>query len=190
MTMLILGMLVFCGVHLLRVAAPGYRERMIARLGPAGWKGAYALASLAGFALIVIGYAGTRWSSPVLWGPSLGGLRMAVGLAMLPVLVVFISAYLPGRLRAALRHPMMLATAVWAALHLLVNGRVADLVLFGGFLAWALVVLADSYRRPWKAPAQKPSLLWDVAAIVLGGVAWWWLAFGSGHALLFGIPVM
>jgi uncharacterized membrane protein len=190
MTMLMLGMLVFFGAHLVRVVAPGYRERMIARLGPLGWKGVYSVVSLVGFALLVLGYAEIRWVSPVLWGPGPGWLRMVVGLAMLPVLVVFVSAYLPGRLRAALRHPMMLATVAWAALHLLVNGRVADLVLFGGFLAWSLVVLFDSWRRPWKAPARAPSLLWDGVAVVAGGGAWWWLAFGGGHALLFRMPVM
>ncbi len=190
MTMLMLGLLVFFGGHLVRVAAPGYRERMIASLGPLPWKAVYSVVSLVGFVLIVLGYAEARWTSPVLWGPGPGWLRMVVGLAMLPVLVVFVSAYLPGRLRASLRHPMMLATVVWAALHLLVNGRVADLVLFGGFLAWALVVLFDSYRRPWKAPARAPSLLWDGAAIAVGGAAWWWLAFGGGHALLFRMPVM
>lgn len=190
MTMLMLGLVVFFGAHLVRVAAPAYRERMIARLGLLPWKAVYSVVSLAGFLLILIGYGEVRWASPVLWGPAPGWVRMAVGLAMLPVLVVFLSAYLPGRLRAALRHPMMLATVAWAALHLLVNGRVADLVLFGGFLAWSLVVLFDSYRRPWRAPARAPSLLWDGVAFAAGGAAWWWLAFGGGHALLFRIPVM
>lgn len=188
MTMLIAGMLLFFGIHLVRVVAPDFRERMIARLGPWPWKGIYAVVALAGFVLLVHGYAAVRWTSPLLWGPPPGWLRMAVGLAMLPVLVALVAAYLPGRIRATLRHPMMLATSVWAALHLLVNGRLVDLLLFGGFLAWSLVVTGASFRRPQQPATRAPALLWDGVSVAVGLAAWWWLAFGAGHALLFGVP--
>jgi uncharacterized membrane protein len=190
MTMLMAGMVVFFGAHLVRVIAPGYREAMVARLGLWGWKGLYAVISLAGFVLLVAGYAAIRWTSPILWGPPPGGLRMIVTLLMIPVLAVFIAAFLPGRIRAALRHPMLMATAAWAALHLLVNGRLADLLLFGGFLAWSVILLFALLRRPWTPPARAPSLSWDAAAVVAGLAAWWWLAFGGGHVLLFRMPVM
>ena len=190
MTMLIAGMVVFFGMHLVHVAAPGYRARMMTTLGPWGWKAVYSLVSLVGFVLLVYGYAETRWTSPALWGPVPGWARMAVALLMLPALVVFIAAYLPGRIRTLLRHPMLLATAAWAGLHLLVNGRVADLLLFGGFLAWSLVLTWASFQRPWTPPARPPSLAWDAVAVVVGGAAWWWLAFGGGHVLLFTMPVM
>lgn len=190
MTMLIAGMALFFGAHLVRVIAPGFREALQNRLGPLGWKGAYSIASIAGFVLMVMGYAAVRWSSPMLWGPPPGWMRMVVGLAMLPVLVVFLSAYLPGRIRATLRHPMVIATVIWAALHLLVNGRIADLLLFGGFFAWGHIVLIASFRRPRTRSARPPSLLWDGAAVVAGTGAWWWLAFGGGHMLLFRMPVM
>lgn len=190
MALLIAGMLLFFWTHLLRVVAPEHRDAMIIRLGPTGWRIGYSLVAIAGFVMLVVGYASVRWGSPMLWAPPPGWVRMAVGLAMLPVLVVFLAAYLPGRIRATLRHPMMIATSVWAALHLLVNGRVADLLLFGGFLAWALVVLVASFRRPWTPPARAPSLLWDGVAIAAGTGAWWWLAFGGGHLLLFRMPVM
>jgi uncharacterized membrane protein len=190
MTMMIAGMILFFGIHLLRVIAPGAREVMYWKLGPWPWKGLYSVVSLAGFVLLVAGYASIRWTSPVLWGPPPSGLRMAVALGMLPALVVFIATYLPGRIRVTLRHPMILATAAWAALHLLVNGRVADLLLFGGFLAWALVLAVDSYRRPWQPPARPPSLVWDGVAVIAGVAAWWWLSFGGGHVMLFRMPVM
>jgi uncharacterized membrane protein len=190
MTMLIAGMVLFFGTHLVRVFAPDFRASMRARLGPLGWKGVYSIAAIAGFVLMIMGYAAIRWSSPMLWGPAPGWLRMIVGLAMLPVLVVFLAAYLPGRIRATLRHPMVIATVIWAALHLLVNGRIADLLLFGGFFAWGHIVMIASFRRPRTAPARAPSLLWDGVAVAAGVGAWWWLAFGAGHALLFGVPVM
>lgn len=191
MTMFIAGLLVFLGTHLLRVLAPDFRQAMIARLGILGWKAVYSVIALAGFVALVLGYAEIRLGSSLLWGPPAPWMRMATGLLMLPALVVFVAAYLPGKIRASLRHPMLIATAVWAVSHLAVNGRLADLALFGSFLGWSLVVLADSFRRPVPTPARKtPSLLWDGVAIAVGGGAWWWLAFGGGHLLLFGVPVM
>ena len=190
MILLVAGMAVFLGMHLVRVVAPGFRAAMIDRLGPLGWRGVYSLVSLAGFAALLLGYANVRWDSPVLWGPAPGWLHMAVGLLMLPVLAALFAAFLPGRIRATLRHPMLLATAAWAAMHLAVNGRLADLLLFGGFLAWSLVVVLAAFRRPWTPPARTPSLAWDAAALVAGVAAWWWLAFAGGHALLFRVPVM
>jgi len=190
MTLLLAGMVVFFGTHLVRVIVPDFRELMISRLGPLGWKGLYSILSLAGFVMLVAGYAAIRWTSPLLWGPPPGWTRMLVGLLMLPVLVVFVAAYLPGKIRATLRHPMMIATTAWAALHLLVNAGVADTILFGGFLAWALVVLVASFRRPWTPPKRPPSLLWDCVAVAAGAGVWWWLAFGGGHLLLFRMPVM
>jgi uncharacterized membrane protein len=168
-----------------RPAGRGDREIRRPRL-----EGVYSVVSLAGFVLLLYGYAATRWSSPQLWAPAPAWVRMAVALAMLPVLVVFVAAYVPGRMRAAFRHPMVLATAAWAALHLLVNGRVADLLLFGGFLAWALLLAVASFRRPPAVAVKSPSLAWDAVAIVAGAAAWWWLAFGGGHILLFGMPVI
>lgn len=190
MTLLIAGMVVFFGMHLARVLASGLRDAGVAKLGPLGWKAVYSVVSLAGFVLLLHGYAATRWSSPVLWQPAPAWIRMAVALAMLPVLVVFVSAYVPGRMRAAIRHPMVLATAAWAGLHLLVNGRVADLLLFGGFLAWSLLLAVASFRRPSAAQAKSPALAWDGVAIAVGAAAWWWLSFGGGHVLLFGMPVI
>lgn len=190
MLLLILGLAIFFATHLLRVFAPAFRERMIDKLGPWGWKGVYSLVAIAGFVMFVIGYAEARWQGPLLWGPAPGWTRMAVGLLMLPVLVVFFAAYLPGKIRASLRHPMVIATAIWAAAHLVVNGRLADLLLFGGFLGWSMLLLAASFSRRAPSPGRPPALAWDGVAIVVGALAWWWLAFGGGHLMLFGMPVM
>ena len=190
MTLLIAGMVVFFGMHLARVLAPGLRDAGIAKFGTLGWKALYSVVSLAGFALLLYGYAVTRWTSPQLWEPAPAWVRMAVAFAMLPVLVVFVAAYVPGKMRATFRHPMVLATAAWAALHLLVNGRGADLLLFGGFLAWSVLLVVASFRRRPVAAAKPPALAWDAVAIAAGAAAWWWLAFGGGHVLLFGTPVI
>jgi uncharacterized membrane protein len=187
--MLIAGLALFIGTHLIRVLAPEFRADVISRLGPWTWKGLYSVLALAGFLLILAGYGSVRGSSSLLWGPPPPWTRMLAGLVMAPALVLLVAAYLPGRIRASLRHPMMLATIAWAAVHLAANSRVADLFLFGGFLAWALVVTVAAYRRPRTVPVRRPSLAYDGLAVLIGLAAWGWLAY-RGHLLLFGMPVI
>ena len=187
MTMLVAGLLLFLGGHLVRVVAPGFREGMIAKLGPWGWKAVYSVPALAGFVLMVIGYDAARWDSPVLWH-SPPWTRMVATLVMAPALVIFVSAYLPGKIRDGLRHPMLLATIAWAVVHLMANGRVADLVLFGSILAWAVVVTVAAWRRPWRPTSGPNGPVFDLVAVLIG-VAAWMLLIRGGHAWLFGMPV-
>lgn len=187
MTMLIAGLILFLGGHLLRVIAPGFRERMIDRFGPWGWKAAYSLPALAGFVLMIIGYDQVRWTSPALW-QSPPWTRMVATLVMAPALVMFVAAYLPGKIRDGLRHPMLIATILWALVHLLANGRVADAILFGSILAWALVVLAAAWRRPWQPKAGPNGPVFDLVAVLVGVAAWMLLIRGA-HVLLVGMPV-
>lgn len=187
MTLLILGLLLFFGGHLARVVAPGFRARMMDRMGTWGWKAVYSVPAIAGFVLLVMGYDQVRWTSPVLWeAPS--WTRMAATLVMAPALVIFVSAYLPGKIRDGLRHPMLIAVVLWAVVHLLANGRLADLILFGSFLAWALIVLTAAWRRPWQPKAGPNGPVFDLVA-VLAGVAVWMILIRGGHAVLFGMPV-
>jgi len=192
MTMLIVGMVIFFGVHLVRVIAPDFRAAMMTKMGTWGWKGVYAVVALVGFVIMVMGYADIRFTSPQLWATDAAWARMAASLLMLPALVLLVATYVPGVLRAKVKHPMLIATILWAGLHLAVNGRLADLLLFGSFLVWSLLVFYDAAaRRPAVTPPVKsPGLAWDGVAIAIGGFAWWWLAFGGGHLLLFGMPVM
>ena len=187
MTMLIVGLLLFLGGHMVRVAAPGWRDKMLARLGPWGWKAVYSVPALVGFVLLVIGYDAARWTSPVLWN-SPPWTRMVATLAMAPVLVIFVSAYLPGKIRDGLRHPMLLATILWAVVHLMANGRVADLVLFGSILAWAVVVTIAAWRRPWRPTAGPNGPVFDLVAVLIG-VAAWMILIRGGHVWLVGMPV-
>jgi uncharacterized membrane protein len=190
MTFLIAGILIFFGVHLVRVAAPAWRERKVARLGPGPWRGLYSAVSIAGFVLLLMGYGRVKDAGGVLWTPP-DGARLVAAAAMLPAFILLVATYVPGRIRAAVRHPMLLATLIWSAAHLLTNGALADVLLFGSFFAWAAVVTADAWRRTDAAPP--PSLpagrANDLIVVVVGAALWLALVAG-GHRWLFGAPIL
>jgi uncharacterized membrane protein len=189
MLKLVLGLVIFLGVHSIRIVAPGWRDRMIARLGVGGWKGLYSIASIAGFVLIVVGYAAARLEPIALYYPPFW-LRHLMMLLMLPVFILLVAAYLPGRIKAAVKHPMLTATKAWALSHLLVNGMLADVLLFGGFLAWAVIDRISAGKRPQPAvPATRPSIMYDVIAVVVGLLLYVAFAFWA-HPRWIGVPVM
>lgn len=170
MSTLILGLVLFLGVHSVSIFAPAWRDAMAARLGLWPWKIVYALVSVAGFVLIIQGYAAARLTPVVLWVPP-AAMRHVAATLMLPVFILLLATYLPGRIQAAAKHPMLVATKLWAVSHLLANGMLADVVLFGGFLAWAVADRISLKRRPARAlPAAPASKLNDVIAVV-GGIA-------------------
>jgi uncharacterized membrane protein len=187
MLKLVLGLLIFFGVHSIRIIAPAWRDAMVARLGPLGWKAAYSVASLAGFVLLVGGYGAARLDPVVVYQPPFW-LRHVAMLVMLPVFPLLLSAYLPGRIKAAVKHPMLAATKAWALAHLLANGMLADVLLFGGFLLWAVVDRISAGRRTQAAPVAGP-VRNDVIAVVAGLVLY--AAFiGWAHGRLIGVPLM
>jgi uncharacterized membrane protein len=147
MLVLVLGLVVFLGAHSVRIFAEDWRRNLIARIGEGAWKGLYSLASLAGFVLIVWGFGVARQDPVILWtSPEwLRHMAMALNLIAFVLLAVFIVP--SGRLKARLGHPMLLSVKVWAFAHLLANGTLADLLLFGSFLVWAIVDFAASRRR-------------------------------------------
>lgn len=188
MTALILGLLLFLGMHSARIVADGARSRFIARHGEAAWKGLYTVVSLAGFALIVWGYGQARQQPVVLWTPPLWTRHLA-SLGVLAALVLLAAAYVPGNaIKARLRHPMVLGVKLWALSHLLANHTLADLLLFGGFLLWAVADFRAARQRDraagTRAPAGRAGA--TVAAVAVGVAAWAALAFG-GHFWLFGV---
>ncbi|MBA4176045.1 MAG: protein NrnU [Leptothrix sp. (in: Bacteria)] len=147
MSLLILGLIVFLGVHSVRIFAEGWRMRVIAGRGERLWKGVYTLLSLAGFALIVWGYGMARQQPVVLWAPP-GWTRHAAALLTLVAFVMLVAAYVPGNaIKARLGHPMVLAVKVWAIAHLLANNTLADLLLFGAFLLWAVLDFRAARQR-------------------------------------------
>ena len=144
---LLLGLVLFLGVHSVRMFAGGWRTRAVARIGEGAFKGLYAAVALAGFALIVWGYGLARQQPLVLWTPPTA-MRHVAALLTLPAFVLLVATYVPrNRFKARLHHPMLLATKLWALAHLLANGTLAGVLLFGSFLVWAIADFAASRRR-------------------------------------------
>lgn len=147
MALLILGLIIFLGIHSIRMVAPSWRELQLRRRGVLVWKGLYAVVSLLGLALIVCGYAGARAEAIVLWAlPS--WTRHLAALLMLLSFICVAAAYIPGNfIKARIGHPMLIGVKTWAFAHLLSNGTLADLVLFGSFLLWSILQFRASRRR-------------------------------------------
>jgi uncharacterized membrane protein len=188
MTVLLIGLALFLGVHSVRIVADGARARFIAQRGQALWKGLYTLVSALGLTLVVWGFGLARQQPVVLWTPP-EWTRLPASLLMLASFVLLSAAYVPrNAIKARLRHPMMLGTAVWALGHLLVNHTLAGVFLFGGFLAWAAFGFRAARARDRAAPAQRTSGTWSgaILAVVIGALAW--AAFGFWvHRPLIGV---
>jgi len=187
MSLLIIGLVLFLGVHSVAIVAPTLRARTIHALGEGAWKGMYALVSLAGFVLICYGFGLARQVPVILYSPP-AWLRHVALILMLPVFPLIIAAYLPGRIKTAAKHPMLAAVKLWAFAHLLANGLLADVLLFGGFLAWAVVDRISFKRRsaPQLMRTAPPGPWNDVIAVVLG-LGIYALLIGWVHLRLFGV---
>ncbi len=137
MSMLILGLILFLGVHSTRIVADGWRAAMIRRLGEKGWKGLYALLSLIGLGLVLWGFGLARQQPVQLWSPPFFTRHVAWLLTLL-AFILLAAAYVPrNAIKARLHHPLVLGVMCWAVAHLLTNGNLAHVVLFGSFLVWA-----------------------------------------------------
>ena len=171
MMQLILGLVLFLGIHSISIFADDWRNRMAAK-SEIGWKAAYGLLSLAGIFLIVRGYAAARLDPTVLYIPPMW-LRHLAALLMLPMFILFFAPYFPGRIKTAAKHPQLVAVKLWAVAHLLVNGTLADVVLFGSFLAWAVadrISLKQRASRP--LPGAPESGVNDAILIIVGLLAY------------------
>jgi uncharacterized membrane protein len=189
MALLVLGLVLFFAVHSVAIVAPGARERAVQALGRNGWRGIYSLISVAGFVLLVVGYGQARQAPVLLYAPP-PWLRHVTFLLMLPVFPLVFAAYLPGKIKAKLKHPMLAAVKTWAVAHLLANGMLADVLLFGGFLAWAVLDRVSLKRRVQQPMVAVPASRWnDLIAVVLGLVAYAMFVTFL-HRLLIGVPVM
>ena len=188
MIVMVLGLVLFLGVHSVRVFADDWRTAQIAARGAGAWKGIYSLLSLGGLVLIVYGYGLTRTAPVDLWSPPTW-TRHVAALLTLASFILFAAAQVKGSaIKAAVGHPQVLGTKVWAFAHLMSNGRLADVVLFGAFLAWAIVLYAASRRRDRRTGTRHIAgpVSRDVIAVVAGVAAWAAFAFWL-HAWLIGV---
>ncbi len=193
MTLLILGLVLFLGTHAFTMAR-GPRARLAARFGEGPYKGVYSLLSLAGIALIAVGYGQYRAGGYIpVWDPPVWTRHLSLLLVWF-AFVAFAAAYLPGRIKARLKHPMIAGVKIWAFAHLIANGDLGSILLFGSFLAWAVVARISTRRRdevvPHGGPAAPPAG-WrnDLPALAIGTVAY--LAFAVWlHPWLIGVAVL
>ncbi len=188
MTHLILGLVTFLGIHSISIVAPAARDRWAAALGANAWRGVYSLVSIVGFVLLVYGYGLARQSPLVLYTPP-PWLRHVAWLLMVPVFPLLIAAYLPGRIKTTLKHPMLVAVKTWALAHLLANGMLADVLLFGGFLAWAVADRISLKRRVLRPVVGAPATPWNDVIAVVGGLALYAVTIFWLHRVLIGMPL-
>ncbi len=188
MLILIVGLVLFLGVHSIRIFAETKRANFIARYSHLTYKGLYTAVSLAGLGLILWGYGISRTAPVDLWWPPIW-TRHVAALLMLLSMILLVSAYVPGnRIKAALGHPMLVGVKVWAIAHLLSNGRLADMLLFGAFLVWAVLSFKAARQRDRLANIRYPTKGWamDVLTVLTGGILWWVFAFYL-HGWLIGV---
>jgi uncharacterized membrane protein len=189
MLLLVFGLVLFLGTHALTMAR-GVRAGLVGRLGDGGYKIAYTAASLIGFALIIHGFGVYRASGWVqIWSPPVWTKHLAL-LLNLPIFVLLAASNSGGRIHAAVKHPMLLAVKIWATAHLISNGDLGGILLFGGFLAWAVMARISLKRRAGVSVPTSPGsfTMRDWSAIGAGLVLWFvfarWL-----HPWLIGVAV-
>jgi uncharacterized membrane protein len=185
MTTLILGLVLFFAAHSFTMFRTA-RSRVVERLGVLPYRGLYSLLALVGFVLIVLGYGDAPRIA--LWTPPYW-LRHVTMVLMLPVFVLLVAAYLPGHLKARVGNPMLIALKTWAFAHLLANGDLASVLLFGAFLAWAVIDLVAVKRGGRTPVVAAPRALYDVVAVIAGLALY--AGFVSGlHRLVSGVPLI
>lgn len=188
MALLVLGIVLFLGLHLVRVVAPGLRSSMIARLGEGGWKGAYSIASIVALVILIYGFGQARDMTPI-WTPPFWMSHITI-LLMLFALICLVASLLPaGHIAVRTKHPMVLSVKIWALAHLLSNGDGAAILLFAAFLCWG-VILRISLKRRERAGeiTLRPfvSAKYDLYAIVIGVIVWA-LIIWKLHAWIIGV---
>ena len=187
MALLIVGLVIFLGVHSTRIVADPWRTATIARIGEKPWKGIYSLLSIAGFVLIVIGYGMARQSPVVLYTPPTWARHLAA-LLTIPAFVLLVAAYVPlNTIKRAVGHPMVAGVKIWALAHLLANGTLADVLLFGGFLVWAVLSFTAARRRDRAAAGTVYPVgtgTRTALTVAIGLVAWAAFAFALHRPLI------
>ena len=187
MVIFIIGIILFLGSHSVRIFAEPWRTRMLHQLGEKKWKGLYTLVSLFGFILLIIGYSQARQDTIVIWHPPTFLTHLTVLLNLFTFILLASSAPNNNAIRLKLKHPMILGVKVWAIAHLLANGSLIDLILFGSFLIWAILDFRSARNRPSSVKETPVISLKATLITIFVGVAVW-LAFIFGlHQWLIGV---
>ncbi|PDT42273.1 MULTISPECIES: NnrU family protein [Sinorhizobium] len=190
MTLLVLGIVIFLGMHLVRVVAPGLRAGVIESRGKGTWMGLYAAVSFVGLCLIIYGFGQARGETGMLYDPPVFLRHIAV-LLMLFAFVFLAAGSLPaGRIAVAVKHPQILSIKIWALAHLLANGETSSVLLFGSFLAWAVILRISLKRRERAGETVLPvfkSTRNDALAVLIG-LAAYVLFVWKLHDWLIGVP--
>jgi uncharacterized membrane protein len=173
-------------MHSISIATPGLRAQLVATLGPNRWRGVYSLVSGLGFALILYGFHLARQAPVLLYAPP-AWTRHVASLLMLPVFPLVLAAYLPGRIKSTMKHPMLAAVKFWALAHLVSNGMLADFLLFGSFLVWAIVDRISLKRRVQQPLGSAPPGRFNDLIAVTGGLALYVFFIMWAHTWLFGV---
>lgn len=181
MTLLIVGLALFIGVHLVPSHSP-LRGALTGAIGENGYKSLFSVVSVAGLVVTVIGYR-VAPASPIFTPSGTAQDLLPIGMAVAFILLA--AAYLPGRIRRVVRHPMMAGVLIWAVMHLLANGDLASNILFGAFALWAVFSILSSERRGQRLGGERAVLAADLGAIIVGLAAF--AVVLHFHADLFGV---
>ncbi|MEJ2181115.1 MAG: NnrU family protein [Gammaproteobacteria bacterium] len=174
MSIMIVGLLLFLGAHSVRIFAEDWRNRQITQRGENTWMGLIAVISLIGLVLVIWGYGQARLAPLIIWQPPLWTKHLAA-LLTLPGFILLVAAYVPGtKIKTVVGHPMVLGVKLWALAHLLANGVLADVILFGSFLTWAILNYRAARQRDKTTGThyQSAGVGRDIIAIVVGIIAW------------------
>jgi uncharacterized membrane protein len=186
---MILGLVVFIGTHLITTRRE-QRAAIIGRIGEGAYKGLYSVASIVGVVLIAYGFAHYRATGWIeVWSPPAWTRHVTVALVW-PAIIMFVAAYSPGRIKTTLKHPMLVGTKLWALAHLISNGDLGSIILFGAILAWAVIDRISLKRRtdPGALPIPVGGVTKDVIAVVVGTLIYLALGFWF-HPYVIGVPV-
>ncbi|MBB3655108.1 putative membrane protein [Rhizobium sp. BK650] len=175
MTLLIIGIVLFLGVHLVRVVAPDFRRSMIASLGETGWRAGYSIASIGTLVLLIYGFGQARQVTGMLYYPPVWMAHITVAL-MLIAMICLVASLLPaGHIATKTKHPMVLSVKIWALAHLLANGETSSVLLFAAFLAWGVIMRISLKRRERRGEITLRSFVsakYDLYAVIIGAVVW------------------
>ena len=185
MTLFIVSLILFLLTHSVRIVAPDWRDAMIERMGQQAWRGLYSVLSLATLVFLIYAFGASRTDAPLLYSPPAWMAHITLTLMLIAMILLMVSIFPAGKIAVWVKHPLLTAVKIWAFSHLLANGEANSVLLFAGFLIWAVVARISAKRQGIDARAFV-SVKWDIAAVITGVVVY--VAFvGFLHEYLIGV---